>query len=299
MNAVELTEVTKAFRDTLAVDALSLCVPQGAIYGFIGPNGSGKTTTLRMILNILRPDRGSIRVFGSEQRNAVSGLIGYLPEERGLYKRMRVRSMLRFYGELKSGRRVDAEVEEWLRRLDLEEHAHKRIEALSKGSSQRVQFIAAVIASPQLIILDEPFSGLDPVHADILRTAILDLRRQGTTVILSTHDMELAEQMCDFVFMIFRGRKVLDGTLAGIQAVYGTDTVRVSTPVDASVLAGFPGVESVRHLGHRCELKLHPGTDAQSILHQLVAAGRVESFEVTQPSLHDIFVRIAGFSQTR
>jgi ABC-2 type transport system ATP-binding protein len=294
MNAVELTHVSKAFRDTLAVDDLSLSVPQGAIYGFIGPNGSGKTTTLRMILHILRPDRGSIRVFESERRSAVSGRVGYLPEERGLYKRMRVRPMLRFYGELKSGRGVDREVEQWLQRLDLIEHADKKIEALSKGSAQRVQFIAAVLASPELVILDEPFSGLDPVHADILRTAILDLRRQGTTVILSTHDMELAEQMCDFIFMIFRGRKVLDGTLAGIKSLYGTDTVRVRTSIEATVLASLPGVESVRDFGQRRELKLQPGADAQGVLQSLIAAGRVESFEVAQPSLHDIFVRIAG-----
>jgi len=299
MNAVELTHVSKAFRDTLAVDDLSLGVPRGSIYGFIGPNGSGKTTTLRMILHIFRPDRGTIRVFGSELRSAVSGRIGYLPEERGLYKRMRVRPMLRFYGELKSGRSVDVEVEDWLRRLDLIEHADKKIEALSKGSAQRVQFIAAVIASPDLVILDEPFSGLDPVHADILGSAILDLRRQGTTVILSTHDMELAEQMCDFVFMIFRGRKVLDGTLAGIKSLYGTDTVRVRTPIDAPVLASLPGVESIRDFGQRRELKLHPGADPQVVLRNLVAAGRVESFEVTQPSLHDIFVRIAGSNSPR
>ncbi len=297
MNAVELAEVTKAFRNNVAVDDLSLGVPAQSIYGFIGPNGSGKTTTLRMILHILPPDRGTIRVLGSERRDAVSGRIGYLPEERGLYKRMRVRPMLRFYGELKSGRRVDDEIETWIRRLDLVEHADKKIEALSKGSAQRVQFIAAVLASPELVILDEPFSGLDPVHADLLRSAILDLRRQGTTVILSTHDMELAEQMCDFVFMIFRGRKVLDGTLASIQSQYGSDTIRVRTPVDAGSLALLPGVESVRDLGQRSELRLQPGADPQSILRSLVAAGRVDSFEVAQPSLHDIFVRIAGNPQ--
>ncbi|MGE3309914.1 MAG: ABC transporter ATP-binding protein [Limisphaerales bacterium] len=298
MNAVELDEVTKAFRNNIAVDNLSLGVPAQSIYGFIGPNGSGKTTTLRMILRILPPDRGTIRVLGCEQRDAVSGQIGYLPEERGLYKRMRVRPMLRFYGELKSGRRVDTEIETWLRRLDLVEHADKKIEALSKGSAQRVQFIAAVLASPDLVILDEPFSGLDPVHAELLRAAILDLRRQGTTVILSTHDMALAEQMCDFVFMIFRGRKVLDGTLASIQAHYGSDTIRVRTPVEAAALALLPGVESVRDLGQRSELRLQPGADPQSILRSLFAAGRVDSFEVAQPSLHDIFVRIAGCPQS-
>lgn len=296
MNAVELTRVTKAFLRTLAVDDLSLEVPRGSIYGFIGPNGSGKTTTLRMILRILRPDQGTIRVFGTELRDAVSTRIGYLPEERGLYKRMRVRPMLRFFGELRSGRRVDAEIEDWLRRLDLLEHAEKRIEALSKGTSQRVQFVASVLASPELVILDEPFGGLDPVHADLLRSAILDLRQRGTTVILSTHDMELAEQLCDFVLMIFRGRKVLDGTLADIQSKYGTDTVRVRAATDAATLARLPGVESVRDLGRRQELRLHADADPQRLLRTLLDAGPLESFEISRPSLHDIFVRIAGCS---
>ena len=296
MNAVELTQVTKAFHNTLAVDHLDLSVPQGSIYGFIGPNGSGKTTTLRIILHILRPDHGTVHVFGSALRSAAHGRIGYLPEERGLYKRMRVRPMLRFYGELKAGRRVDAEIEQWLARLDLLEHADKRIEALSKGSSQRVQFVAAVIASPDLVILDEPFSGLDPVHADLLRSAILDLRRQGSTVILSTHDMTVAEQMCDFIFMIFRGRKVLDGTLADIQARYGTDTIRLASSLPTPQLASLPGVESFRELGRHLELRLYSGADPQELLKSILAAGRIEHFEISRPSLHDIFVRIAGNS---
>jgi ABC-2 type transport system ATP-binding protein len=294
MSAVELLSVCKSFGSAPAVDDLSLSVPRGSIYGFIGPNGSGKTTTLRIILDILRPDRGTVRVLGSEPRQARNTRIGYLPEERGLYKRMRVRPLLRFYGELKSGRNNDAEIESWLERLDLLEHADKRVEALSKGSSQRVQFVAAVLASPDLVILDEPFSGLDPIHADSLRQAILDLRRRGTTVILSTHDMKVAEQMCDFVLMIFRGRKVLDGTLAEIQARYGTDTIRLRSSLETARLESLPGVENVRNLGHHRELRLRPGADPQLLLRLLVDAGPVESFEITQPSLHDIFLRIAG-----
>ncbi len=294
MTAVELISVTKTFGGTTAVDDLHLRVPSGSIYGFIGPNGSGKTTTLRMILRILRPDRGVVRVLGSESPDPRNRRIGYLPEERGLYKRMRVRPLLRFYGELKAGRRVDAEIEGWLERLDLREHADKRVEALSKGSSQRVQFIAAVLASPDLVILDEPFSGLDPVHAEGLRGAILDLRRHGTTIVLSTHDMGLAEQMCDFVFMIFRGRKVLDGTLSGIQAQYGSDTVRVRTGLAVATLAGLPGVEAVRDLGQRQELRVRAGVDPQEVVRALLQCGPVHGFEVAQPSLQDIFVRIAG-----
>src|SRR5690606_13353787 len=162
-----------------AVESLSLAVPQGSLYGFIGPNGSGKTTTLRMIVNILRPDRGVLRVFDQPLLDPRSPRIGYLPEERGLYRRMKVRQFLRFYGELKAGRSVHDQVEAWIRRLDLEPFADRRIEALSKGTAQRVQFIAAVVADPDLVILDEPFSGLDPVNAEALRAALLAIRRRG------------------------------------------------------------------------------------------------------------------------
>lgn len=294
MDTVELTDVTRSFGPTVAVDNLSLRVPPGTIYGFIGPNGSGKTTTLRMILNILRPDRGCIRVFGSELRGSRSPRIGYLPEERGLYRRMKVRSLLRFHGELKTGRPVADEVEHWLRRLDLLEHAGKRVDALSKGTAQRVQFIAAVLGRPDLVILDEPFSGLDPVNAEVLRAAVLELRSRGATLILSTHDMTVAEQMCDAIFMIFRGRKVLDGPLHRIKQGYGSDTIRLRADLPGSALAGIPDVESVRDLGREQELRLAAGADPQAILKAVLRQGTVQRFEVTQPSLHDIFVRIAA-----
>jgi ABC-2 type transport system ATP-binding protein len=294
MNAVELIGVMKSFGSAKAVDDVSLTVPRGVVYGFIGPNGSGKTTTLRMIVNILKPDHGEIRVLGETRSDARSSRIGYLPEERGMYRRMRVRPFLRFYGRLKTGRSVDAEVERWIDRLALGEFANKRVEALSKGTSQRVQFIAAVIGTPELVILDEPFSGLDPVNAEVLRESILDLRRAGTTVILSTHDMGTAEQMCDAVFMIFRGRKVLDGPLGEIKARYGADTLRVRLDGQAGALRQIPDVESVRDLGQIQELRLARGADAQGILKALLDRGPVLGFEITQPSLHDIFVRIAG-----
>lgn len=290
--AVELRSVVKAFGSARAVDGLSLVVPAGSIYGFIGPNGSGKTTTLRMILNILRPDAGDVRVFGQVLAAGRTPGIGYLPEERGLYRRMRVRALLRFYGELRAGRGVDDEIEYWLDRLDLREHADKRVEALSKGNSQRVQFVAAVLDRPALVILDEPFSGLDPVHARLLREAILDLRARGTTVILSTHEMAVAEEMCDFVLMIFRGRKVLDGTLAEIQSRYGADTLRVRTGIAAAELAALPGVAAVRDLGRGRELRLESSADPRLLMRRMLEAGPVEGFEVVRPSLQDIFVRI-------
>jgi ABC-type Na+ transport system ATPase subunit NatA len=197
MNAVELDQVTKTFGKTLAVDDLSLHVPEGCTYGFIGPNGSGKTTTLRMILNIFRPDSGDVRLFGEPLRGSRDSRVGYLPEERGLYPRMKVREILNFFGELKLGRSPRAEVDEWLARFEIGAWADRRVEALSKGMAQKVQFVAAVIGAPRLLVLDEPFSGLDPVNTDVLRQAVLDLRQRGTTLIFSTHDMEMAERLCE------------------------------------------------------------------------------------------------------
>ena len=228
MHVVEMENVSKTFNGHVAVSRLALSVPTGSIYGFIGPNGSGKTTTLRMIMRIFHPDPGTghIRVLGAERFEAANDRIGYLPEERGLYKKMKVRDVLRFYAELKGCRDSGTVVDAWLARMDLGEWAGKKVEALSKGMAQKVQFISAVIAEPELIILDEPFTGLDPVNMDVLRSAVLELRRKGATVIFSTHDMSVAEKMCDYIFMIFRGKKVLDGTLESIQDTYGKDTVR-------------------------------------------------------------------------
>ena len=202
MNTVEIDNITKTFGNVTAVDQLSLNVPSGSIYGFIGPNGSGKTTTLRMIMNIFYPDQGTIRVFEENVLGASSDRIAYLPEERGLYKTMKVREVLRFYGDLKNGKNVASEVDRWLEKLDLSDWADKKVQTLSKGMSQKVQFIATVVSKPELMILDEPFSGLDPVNMDVLKDAILELQTQGTTVIFSTHDMAVAEKMCDFIFMI-------------------------------------------------------------------------------------------------
>ncbi len=296
MNAVEIESVTKSFGDHRAVDDLSLAVPTGAIYGFIGPNGSGKTTTLRMIMRILHPNCGRIRVLGAESLGAANNRIGYLPEERGLYKKMKVRDVLRFYAELKDCRDSRREVDRWLEVMQLSEWANKKVESLSKGMSQKVQFIGAVVARPELVILDEPFSGLDPVNAEVLRAAVLGLKRDGSTVIFSTHDMAVAEKMCDFIFMIFKGRKVLDGTLDAIQNRYGSDIVRVQLDGngDGADLADIAGVERVNNFGRLQELRVGRDTDTQDVLAALMHRGRVRHFELAKPSLHDIFVRIAG-----
>ena len=292
-DAIILRGVTKRFNTVTAVNDLSLSVPSGSIYGFIGPNGSGKTTTLRMIMHILLPDEGEIEVLGSRDTAAARDQVSYLPEERGLYKKMSVRRLLRYYARLK-GRsldEIDPAIDEWMARVQLPGVLDQPIETLSKGMSQKVQFVSAVISKPSLLILDEPFSGLDPVNAEVLKDAVLEMRRRGTTVVFSTHDMGTAEKMCDRIFMIFRGRKVLDATLHDIQEQYGADTVRVRTAGGLAALTGLPGVESINDFGQIQEVRLTG--DPQAFLHQISARTAVYQFELTRPSLHDIFVRIA------
>jgi len=296
MNIVEIDHVTKTFAAHRAVDDLSLSVPEGCIYGFIGPNGSGKSTTLRMIMRIYYPDAGSgdILVLGKNVRGAANDLIGYLPEERGLYKKMKVRDALRFYAEIQGVRNYKEPIRAWLERMELSAWADKKIETLSKGMAQKIQLISAVIAKPKLVILDEPFSGLDPVNMDVLREAVLDLRREGSTIIFSTHDMGVAEKMCDYIFMIFKGKKVLDGTLDAMKDEYGQDTIRVVLPDFKGLLSDMDHVEKVTDFGHMQELRIAEGTDSQDILAALMKRGRITHFELSRPSLHDIFVRIAG-----
>jgi ABC-2 type transport system ATP-binding protein len=291
--AVRLSNVTKTFGTHTAVRDLSLEVPKGSLYGFIGPNGSGKTTTIRMILHILQPDRGQVEVLGKCDTRASNDRVGYLPEERGLYKKMTVARLLLYYASLKGMRRSEArrEMDMWLDRFELSQWRDKKTEALSKGMSQKVQFISTVIARPELIILDEPFSGLDPVNSEVLRAAIQDLREEGSTVIFSTHDMAVAEQICDRVFMIFKGDKVLDGTLPEIQSEHGQGTVRVRTDAGMEALEGLEMVESVLDQGSSQEVQT---TDSQALLRALIERSAVRHFEETHPKLHDIFLRIAG-----
>jgi ABC-2 type transport system ATP-binding protein len=294
MPAIELETITKTFGKHIAVDGLSLSVPEGSVYGFIGPNGSGKTTTLRMIMNIIPADSGKIMVLGSPLSSSTTDRIGYMPEERGLYRRMKVRELLQFLGALKSRNNVKARVDQWLERLDLSGWANKKVETLSKGMAQKVQFIATVVSQPELVLLDEPFTGLDPVNTDVIRDAILELQAKGTTVIFSTHDMSMSEKMCDFIFMIFKGRKVLDGTLASIQDKYATDTLRVRIGDGAEALQNIAGIEKINDFGQLQELRLSPAGDPQKILQEILRRTTVRSFDITKPSLHDIFIRIAG-----
>ncbi len=298
-NAVELHNVTKTFGDFTAVDDLSLAVPEGSVYGFIGSNGSGKTTTLRMISRIYLPDRGIVRVLGEERHGAAHDKVFYLPEERAIYPSMKVREAIQFFARLKGYEASRKEIEDWLERVALPGVAEKKMNQLSKGMSQKVQFLTAVISKPKLALLDEPFSGLDPVNAVVLRDLIKTLSDSGTTVIFSTHDIRAAQEMCDFVFMIYQGRKVLDGTIHDIRSTHGHEMVwaRVADATETTY-ANLPGVDHVKWSGGGAAL-LHPAKnlDTQALLQALMNRGRVEQFEIASPSLLDIYIRIAAPSQ--
>jgi ABC-2 type transport system ATP-binding protein len=293
MYAIEIESITKTFNNFTAVNQLSLKVPKGSIYGFIGPNGSGKTTTIRMIMNIFYPDNGNIKIFGKKHTGSTHENIGYLPEERGLYKKMKVRELLQFYGQLRKTNHINSKINYWLKKLELSDWSEKKIEALSKGMSQKIQFISTIIHEPEIIILDEPFSGLDPVNADILKSAILELREKGATIIFSTHDMGMAERMCDSIFMIYKGNKVLDGTLTEIQDKYGSDTILLQTDAGIKALQDIPGIEKINDFGQVQEIRIGEDVDSQEILRTVMQRTKIYKFEITKPSLNDIFIRIA------
>ncbi len=293
---VVLEGITKTFGKHVAVDDLSLSIPRGSVYGFIGPNGAGKTSTIRMIMHIHLPDRGRVEVFGAPAGRETSRRVGYLPEERGLYPKMKVRDVVAYFGRLKgcTRRELEPRIDAWLERLDLKPWKLRKCQELSKGMQQKVQFIATVIHEPELLILDEPFSGLDPVNAETLQHIIEEYRANGRTVIFSTHVMEHAEKLCDAVFMICRGRKVLDGPVEEIRGRFREDKVEIAGEGDASVFEGASGVRSVRALAGRVELDLEPGADPQRLLELALPRFKVSRFEVRTPRLHDIFVKIAG-----
>jgi ABC-2 type transport system ATP-binding protein len=224
--------------------------------------------------------------------------VGYLPEERGLYKKMKVKELIQFYAELKNVPEPSKLADAWLEKFDLTAWGNKKVEALSKGMSQKVQFTITVINQPEIIILDEPFSGLDPVNAEIIKEIILELRDRGSTIIFSTHDMAVAEKMCDFIFMIYQGRKVLDGTLKSIQEQFGQDTIRIRTGAGPKILSDLAGIEKINDFGQMQELRMKTGSDPQKILAEIMKKTPVTSFEITSPSLHDIFIRIARPEKT-
>jgi ABC-2 type transport system ATP-binding protein len=301
-HVVDAQGIAKRFSGHVAVEGLSLTVHRGAVYGLLGPNGAGKTTTIRMIMNITMPDEGSIRLFGDSMGGRHhSARIGYLPEERGLYKRMRVRDMLVFLAEAKGVARGRAgqKADEWLGRLGLGEWRMRKVEELSKGMSQKVQFIGCMLHEPELLILDEPFSGLDPINQQVLKDTIVQLSRAGTTIIFSTHQMDVAEKICDHVCIIARGRTVLDGALAEVKRVHGGTHVAVAFEDAADGASAMRGIADLIEVaddsGVFAELKLRDGSDPQQVLERLLRQGvRLRRFERIEPSLHRIFLDKAG-----
>src|ERR1700730_8841050 len=291
-----LDHVTKSFGDFTAVSDLSLQVRPGRVFGLIGPNGAGKTTTIRMIVNITVPDSATIELLGQRMNTALQDRIGYLPEERGLYKRMKVGEQLRFFAELKDlrGKEAETRIDSWLEKLQLTAWKEKRTKELSKGMQQKVQFITSVIHNPDLVILDEPFSGLDPVNVDLMRETILEQKAAGKTIILSTHQMEIAEKLCDDICMINKSRKVLDGRLREIRRSFSRNAVALQFEGGDGLLNDPDLVASIRQNGEDTEVLLVPGANPQELLRRLLDAGvAVSKFELVEPTLHDIFIEKA------
>jgi ABC-2 type transport system ATP-binding protein len=291
MNVVELKNVTKRFDEFVAVSDLSFQVKQGTIFGFLGPNGAGKTTSIRMIVNITAPDEGDIKVLGEHVSPKIQQRIGYLPEERGLYKKMKVGEQLVFFANLKGVNSKEAEnrADHWLKRLELADWKNKTPVEMSKGMQQKVQLISTLLHEPDFLILDEPFSGLDPVSADLLKEVIFDLKKQGKTIIFSTHQMEQVEQMCDDICLINRSRKVLGGSLKEVKRSFGRNTVILDFEGDDSFLSDDLVKRHTRFANHS-EILLQDSADAQEILRRAVTAGvRVNHFELVEPSLNEIF----------
>ena len=291
---LELLDVKKSYDGFVAVSGVSFAVPRGSIFGLLGPNGAGKTTTIRMILDILAPDSGEIRLFGRPRQAEDLARLGYLPEERGLYRKMTVVDQLLFLAEIRGLKRraALAEIEPWLERTDLAPWAKRRIEELSKGMQQKVQLIGTVLHRPELLILDEPFSGLDPLNQELFRDLLTEYRDQGRTVLLSTHGMELAERMCDRICLISKGRAVLDGELREVKSRFGGNAYRVVADGDLAQLRGIPGVEQAAIDGRTASLLLTPGTDSAGVLARMVEGLRVSEFRSEEPSLEQIFLQV-------
>ncbi|HJS56526.1 MAG TPA: ATP-binding cassette domain-containing protein [Vicinamibacteria bacterium] len=291
--AIRLLGVSKAFAGHRAVSDLSLDVSRGGVFGLLGPNGAGKTTTLRMVMNVFAPDAGSIEVLGGPAHGSVRDRVGYMPEERGLYPRMALEEQLLFFAEAKGTPRALAasRLPAWLERLGLDgKWRGRKLNELSKGMQQKAQFIATVLHDPELLILDEPLSGLDPVAASLMRDVLLDLKRQGKTLVLSSHQMETVERLCDAIALVSRGEKLLDGPVSEVKRRHGRNSVVLAFEGDGAFLGSLPGVAAVSDFGRYVEIRLGESGDPQALLQAAVARLRVSRFEIVEPSLHDIFV---------
>ena len=305
--AVSINNVEKRYAGHVAVRELSLQVPKGSVYGLLGPNGAGKTTTIRMILNIIAPDRGTVELLGQPNTSAaVLDRVGYLPEERGLYKKMQVRRLLKFLGAIKgvSAKDADRRIDMWMERLELrkpdKDWGLAKVDELSRGMQQKVQFIGALLHDPELVILDEPFSGLDPINAQAMKDTVVDLKREGRTVIFSTHLMDSAERLCDAVCIIARGAKVLDGPIEEVRAQHGGTHVALSLGGNSgngvgAVLSDPRLIAKLDDSNRFFEIEVAPGADPQLLLRRLLEAGAsIQRFELVRPSLHQIFLQKVG-----
>jgi ABC-2 type transport system ATP-binding protein len=291
MNTLELRKIRKCYDHFVAVDDLSFQISAGEVYGLLGPNGAGKTSTIRMMIGILMPDSGAITWFGEPFRREHLDRVGYLPEERGLYRKMKLLDHLVFLAELKGmpGKEAARKAAWWCERLDLGEWMPKKVEELSKGMQQKAQFIATLLHDPAFIIMDEPFSGLDPTNVKILKDVLLELKKAGKTILFSTHRMDQVEKLCDRICLIHHGKAVLEGELRQIKSGYGRCNVQLEYEGDDSFLAETALVQSCNNYGNYVEVRLKPGADPQALLHLAASSARVNKFELVEPSMEEIF----------
>ena len=297
MNALEVRHLKKSFGKVKAVDDASFDVPEGAVFGLIGRNGAGKTTTIRMMMNIYAPDDGEVILRGSPVTEEFKQKVGYLPEERGLYKKMNVWDTLMFFAEVKrkTGKDIEKRANEYLKRFQLVDRKTSKIQDLSKGNQQKVQFIATILHDPEFLILDEPFSGLDPINTDLLRQIIIDLKNQGKVIIFSTHLMDFAEKMCDHIAMIDNGKIILHGSLKDIKAKFGHRNVNLTYDGDISFLHKNPIIESIQDFGNSTGITVKEESQSQKLLRLLLDNKvTVRRFNANDISLHDVFVKLAG-----
>jgi ABC-2 type transport system ATP-binding protein len=294
-DAVQLQGICKTYDHFVAVDHLSLGIRSGSVYGLLGPNGAGKTSTIRMMIGITMPDEGSVKLFGENFHREQLHRIGYLPEERGLYKRMKVLDHLVFLGRLHDLSEAEARKRSlaWCERLQVADWTGKKVEELSKGMQQKIQFAAALLHDPDLIIMDEPFAGLDPSNAVMLKDILIELKKSGKTILFSTHRMDQVERLCDSICLIDHGRPVLEGDLAKIKASYGKNHVQMQYEGDPH-LESCELLESFNNYGNYVEARLKPGADAQQLLHMAAERARITRFELLEPSLEEIFIDRVG-----
>ena len=303
-HTIELKNVSKIFGKFRAVDDLSFRVPRGTVFGLLGPNGAGKTTTIRMIMNITAPDSGEIMVLGKPLDRATQNQIGYLPEERGLYRRMKVMDHLYFLDAIKEVPRETARsrIADWVDKMELRPWLNKKVDALSKGMQQKLQFIATIIHDPEILILDEVFSGLDPINTALIKDYLLDFRSRGKTIVFSTHVLEQAEKLCDEICLVSKSRKVLEGSLKDLKKRFSQGLLRLSVAASPADVSALPGVSSCQTMNGFYIVSLNPGTDRRAFLRQMMDRYEVAAFSDKEPELEEIYlsaVKAAGLEETR